>query len=178
MLLAIVLAEKNLVLAETPQQVETGSQELQQQRDAFNALADKLNSIASVEGRKRLDVLRAGFQRYSTAQDRVREMMRQGQVNDARALSAGDLRQLVHTTEGQLVDLVQLNQQFVTDAETAATRQYENARLTPAPAPGSRSASAGVCGRRWYLPIRWRKVTSASRSQSAAMTRCAIWSRR
>ena len=77
MLLAIVRAEKNLVLAESPQQVEAYSQELQQQRDAFNALADKLNAIASIEGRKRLDVLRAGFQlvdayRYNSASIRVR----------------------------------------------------------------------------------------------------------
>jgi methyl-accepting chemotaxis protein len=128
MLLSIVRAEKNLALAETPPQIEANSEDLQQQREAFNGLADKLYAIGSVEGRKRFDVLRAGFQRYAAVQDRMRELMRQGQVNDARALSAGDARQLVRTTEGQLVDLVDLNQKMVVDAEAAATHQYENAR--------------------------------------------------
>ncbi len=128
MLLAIVRAEKNLVLAESPQQIDAFSQELQLQRDAFNALADKLNAIASTEGRKRLDVLRAGFQHYSTVQDRLRDLARQGQMGEARALSSGDARQLVHTAEAQLVDLVDLNQKFTKDAEAGAARQYESAR--------------------------------------------------
>jgi methyl-accepting chemotaxis protein len=129
-LLAIVRAEKNLMLADTPQQADGYSRDMQQQRDAFNTLADKLGAIASVEGRKRLDVLRAGFQRYAGVQDRMSELVRQGQVNDARALSAGDARQRVQTTETQLVDLVRLNQQYVDDAKTAATSQYETARYT------------------------------------------------
>ena len=130
MLLAIVRAEKNLVLAETPQQIETYSQELQQQREAFNNLADRISSIASVEGRKRFDVLRAGFQRYVTVQDRIRDLVRQGQINEARALSAGEARQFVQTTEAQLVDLVQLNQQYVADAVASASNQYQTARMT------------------------------------------------
>ncbi len=130
LLLAIVRAEKNLVLAETPQQLEAYSHELQQQRDAFSALSDKLYAIGSVEGRKRFDVLRAGFQRYVAVQDRMRELVRQGQLGDARALSAGDARQLVQTTEAQLIDLVDLNQKMVVEAEAAAARQYQNARIT------------------------------------------------
>jgi len=128
MLLAIVRAEKNLVLAETPQDIMAFDQELAQERDAFNALADRISAIASTEGRKRFDVLRAGFQHYSAVQDRLRELVRQGHTPDARAISSGDARQLIRTTEAQLVDLVQLNQQYVTDAESAAVHHYETAR--------------------------------------------------
>jgi methyl-accepting chemotaxis protein len=129
MLLAIVRGEKNLVMAETPQQIDAYSQEMQQQRDAFSGVSDKLYAIGSVEGRKRFDVLRAGFQRYTAVQERIRDLMRQGQTNEARALSAGEARQFVQTTEAQLVDLVELNQKFVAEAETAAQRQYESARF-------------------------------------------------
>ena len=127
-LLAIVRAEKNLVLAETPQQVDVVDRELLQQREAFTTLGDKLYAIGSVEGKRRFDVLRAGFQRYAAMQDRLRAAMRQGQVADARALSAGEARDLVHVTEGQLVELINLNQQMVADAEAAVNAQYERAR--------------------------------------------------
>src|ERR1043166_3497782 len=64
-LLAIVRAEMNVALSETPQQIETYGGELQQQREGFNNLADRISAIASAEGRKRFDILRAGFQRYT-----------------------------------------------------------------------------------------------------------------
>ena len=129
-LLANARAEKNLILADTAQQAQGFDQELLQQREAFNNLADKISAIASVEGRKRFDVLRTGFQRYVAAQDRLRDLVRQGHIDEARALSAGEVRQLVQTTESQLVDLVQLNHQYVEDAKASAAHQYETARYT------------------------------------------------
>jgi methyl-accepting chemotaxis protein len=127
-LLATVRAEKDLVLSDTPAAIDIHGQEMLKQRDAFNSLGDRLFAIGSVEGKRRLDVMRAGFQRYTAVQDRIRDLMRQGQANEARALSSNDARQLVNTAEAQLVDLVQLNQQLVAEAEASARQQYESAR--------------------------------------------------
>jgi methyl-accepting chemotaxis protein len=128
-LLTIQRAETDLVLAESPQQVAAAEQELIQQREAFNALADRTYAIGSAEGRKRFDVLRADYQGYLAVQDQVRDLRRGGHPEQARALSAGEGRRLLHSVETRLVDIATLNRDYAVAAETAATRQYQSARL-------------------------------------------------
>ncbi|HUB13421.1 MAG TPA: HAMP domain-containing protein, partial [Acetobacteraceae bacterium] len=130
MLLAITQAERTMVQADSPQQAEIAAQTLVQQRQAFDTLVERLDAIASAEGRKRLNVLRQGYQHYTSLQDRMRELMQQGHADQARALSAGEGRQLVQTIQGQFTDLVQLNEQYVADAEAATMHQFETAHYT------------------------------------------------
>jgi len=129
-LLAIVHVEKELVMADTPQQAAAYNQELQEQREQFNALADKIYARGTVEGRRRFDVMRAGFQRYIAVQDHIRDLLHQNQVNDARALSSGEAQQLVRATEDKQVGLVAMNEKYIEDGASAAEHQYASARFT------------------------------------------------
>ncbi len=67
--------------------------------DAFGERIDKLNVIASVEGKKRLALLIATRQRWLALIDKVRKLVADNHVAEAIALSTGTGQQLVTDQE-------------------------------------------------------------------------------
>jgi len=128
-LLQVVRAEKNLLLADTPVQREEYGREITQQRQAITALHDQLDAIASVEGKRLLAAFNTTWQQYAALQDKALDLALHDNLPQARALSLGDERQAMHTAEGQLVDIIQLNERLKQAAQSAATQSYESARL-------------------------------------------------
>ena len=128
-LVSLARAEKNLILSTSPQQIEQFDQQILQMRHALEAQTDRLYAIGSPEGRKRLEVFRAGWKQLAAAQDKLRDLVKQGNLDAARELSAGAVRALVNTAETQLTDLITLNQQFMQQAQADAVRHYDSTRL-------------------------------------------------
>jgi methyl-accepting chemotaxis protein len=128
-LLQIVLAEKNLIAAETPQEVEQFDQEILKLRQVMTSQGDQLYAIGSVEGKRQFDIFRAGWQQFLAMQDKVRELARQNHDAEARALSMGQGRQLIQAPQTQLVNLIQLNQKIMNESVAGAQRSYADSRL-------------------------------------------------
>ena len=96
-LLLAVRAEKNLILeADNAEQRARYDAELQKQRDLFGNHIDDISAIASAEGKKRLEALRATRQRWVEVSDSIRGFVRNIQASDANKLSSGAGRQLVN----------------------------------------------------------------------------------
>ncbi len=128
-LLQVLRAEKNLLLADTPADREAYGKEIIQQRQAITAMHSELDAVSSAEGKRLLAAFNAAWQQYVALQDKVRDLAEHDNLPQARALSLGDERQILHTAEGHLDEVIQHNMGMQKDAQAGAARDYENARL-------------------------------------------------
>src|ERR1700737_2788475 len=76
--LRIVRAEKNMLLAEKPEQISAFDTEIGQLRAQLLARLEKWNSYASAEGKQKLVLIGTAVQQWIAAQDKIREAMRHG----------------------------------------------------------------------------------------------------
>jgi methyl-accepting chemotaxis protein len=127
--LRIVRAEKNLIMADTPEQVARFDGELSTERAQFTGLVDKLQNIASAEGKKKLATLSATAQQWAAVQDRIRDLVRKGAQGEAKALSIGQSRELVTANAKIMAEIVDLANAGMKQAEENAASQYDSARL-------------------------------------------------
>src|SRR5581483_11688967 len=93
--LRIVRAEKNMLLAETPEDISKFDTELGQLRAQLLARFEKWNTFATPEGKQKLALIGATVQQWISAQEKIREAARRNNMAEARALSSGNVRALV-----------------------------------------------------------------------------------
>ena len=127
-LLGIVRAEKNLLLADTPQQRQEYEQQVMHGRQMVATLRDKSEALAGTDGKQLLALFTDTWQQYTADQDKVLALVATDPAQ-ARTLSLGPERQLLHTLEGHLIDSIKLDQQRKNDAQSAAGEHYETARF-------------------------------------------------
>lgn len=92
-LVRLARAEKNLILSGDQQQLDRFDAELLQLRQKLTAEHDRLDAIGSVEGRRLLAIFNTALQQVFAVQDKVRDLVRRNQRDEARDLSAGQGRQ-------------------------------------------------------------------------------------
>ncbi len=129
-LLSAIRAEKNLILAGA--NVEERARydgEVLRFRDVFAARLDKLDAMATPEGKKLITALRGTRQQWLEASEKIRALMRENKADEAIALSTGRARELVAEREKQVRDYIDLEQRLVAEARDAASRQYDNIRI-------------------------------------------------
>jgi methyl-accepting chemotaxis protein len=127
-LLRLSRAEKDLILTANPQDADRADAEILRVRQGLIAKRDKLDAIASVEGRRLLGNFSATLQQFIAVDDKVRDLVRHNQRDEARDLSAGQATQLAAEAEQRLEEIIQLNEKFMTEAEAGAAAQYASAR--------------------------------------------------
>ncbi|MEA2725792.1 MAG: methyl-accepting chemotaxis protein [Acetobacteraceae bacterium] len=129
-LLLTIRAEKNLLLAGGNIEGRTRyDAELLKQRESFGTRLDKLEAIATVEGKKRLGLLRVTRQQWIEVSDKIRGLARDDQAVDAIAMSSGRGRELIAEQEKEIQNYFDLQQEFMAQSRETAARQYENTRL-------------------------------------------------
>jgi len=129
-LLLAVRAEKNLVLEGTSGEARTRfDAELLKQRDGFAGRLDRLDGLATADGRKSLAALRAVRAQWIETNDKLRGLVNGGQMPEAIAISIGHGRELVAEQEKLIEDFRDTQQRFMDSARDGATRQYESTRL-------------------------------------------------
>ncbi|MCR6630958.1 MAG: MCP four helix bundle domain-containing protein [Magnetospirillum sp.] len=85
--MASVTAEKNMILESTDAGMDRYEKEMLSLRDDLRGLRDQYRSLASEEGRRRIDSFSAEWERYIAIQDKVRELSRQNSNVKARDLN-------------------------------------------------------------------------------------------
>jgi methyl-accepting chemotaxis protein len=129
-LLRIIRAEKNLLLAGTDtEQRRFYDAEVVKQSELLGQRIDQLETIASVEGKRRLAVLRTSRQHWIDVSERMRNLVRDNQLAEAIALSAGAGRQLVAEQEKEISEYMDLFHSAFARAKDTAAQQYDSARL-------------------------------------------------
>src|SRR5208283_1174705 len=116
--LRTIRAEKNMIMADTPEQVRTYDGNLTRERADFISQIEKLQSIASAEGKQKLSALTTVLQQWTHNQDRMRELASRAASDhdaqeEAKGLSMKDGRALADQMDGIIASVVELNQHFM-----------------------------------------------------------------
>jgi methyl-accepting chemotaxis protein len=129
-LLSAIRAEKNLILAGANLDDRARQEaEMIKTREVFAAQIDKLDALATPEGKKLITALRGTRQQWLEASDRIRGLVHDNKFDEASALSNGRARDLVAAREKQVRDYIDLEQKLLVQARDAAAHQYESTRL-------------------------------------------------
>ncbi|MGA2129526.1 MAG: methyl-accepting chemotaxis protein [Xanthobacteraceae bacterium] len=128
-LMRIVRVEKNMIMADTPELIVQFDAEIGKERAGFVALFEKLQGIASAEGKQRLAALAGPLQQWTAVQDKMRDLSRHNSQEQAKSLSLNEGRQLVAEINKALEERIEANQKFMEQTEADVNRQYEGARL-------------------------------------------------
>jgi methyl-accepting chemotaxis protein len=129
-MLRVVRAEKNLILTENAEQAERFDTEMLTQRRDFAAKRDKLAALVSrPDAKKILAELDGVWQSFQQAEDKVRDLVKRGDKQQANAVSSGEARTAV-TQANKLVDgIVEIQRKIMQEAADDASRQYEADRM-------------------------------------------------
>ena len=120
-------AEKNLILPNTPDQIDKFDKEIQQQRLNVVAKLDHGERIASVQGKPKWAAFRASWQRFVAAEDKLREFVKQGETAKALELSVTEVRQAVAGAQQDVNEIIEIARAGIAHADEAAAAQYESA---------------------------------------------------
>jgi methyl-accepting chemotaxis protein len=106
-LILVVRAQKNLLLeAADPNKRATFDAELGKLRDVtMSGLLNRIEALATQEGKRRLGMLRATRVKWIDVEDRVRSLARDGNLRDAVALSVSAGRELAAQLAAQAQQL-------------------------------------------------------------------------
>jgi methyl-accepting chemotaxis protein len=126
--LRIVRAEKNMLLTENVEQAKPFDTEIATLRGQLTTRFDKLQAITTGEGKQKLAAAMAPLQQWFTGQDKIRDLARRNSFAEARDLSSGNVRALVSEVNKHLAELVEVNDRYMQQSASEATRQYETAR--------------------------------------------------
>ena len=150
-LIQVVRAEKNLILATAPEQVDQFDRSLTGLRQQFKALYDKIFVISSELAKPKWQAVLANWQRYEvTVDDQLRQLVKSHEQAKGQELSVTTGRQMIGELEGQLNDMVELYRSQMRDVETANANEYSLARALLAGAT-LLSLAIGVCMGLWIV---------------------------
>ena len=127
-LVQLIRAEKNMILATSPEQVDQYDRSITGLRQQFQILYDKIYGISTEAGKQKWLVMLATWQRYQTVDDQVRALVRSHEQASAQDLSFTEARQVSAELETQLTDILDLYHSQMAGAETASGDEYGFAR--------------------------------------------------
>ncbi len=130
-LLALVRAEKNLIMANDENQVSDFSGQIVKLRQQMLSQVEKLQALSQDDVKVKLSAFENTWQQWVPVQDKMRELMT-ASLNgreQAENLSEGEGRELVRDGEGILADIVTINRHMMAQAKADAEQEYESQRL-------------------------------------------------
>ncbi|MDQ7247184.1 methyl-accepting chemotaxis protein [Dongia sedimenti] len=128
-LLALVRAEKNLILATDASHAQEYDGQIHKLRQDGVALQNKLAAIAHDESKQKLAAFQATWEQWLPVQDKIRAVMASvdGRTQ-AEEISEGEGRTLVQQAEGQLEEIIGLSEAFMEQSKKDAESDYEENR--------------------------------------------------
>src|SRR5262249_38231157 len=127
--LRIVRAEKNMLLTENVEQAKPFDAEIATLRGQLTTRFDKLQAIATGEGKQKIAAATGPMQQWFTGQDKIRDLVKRNNFTEARDVSGGHVRALVTEVNKHLSELVEVNDRSMQAATVEASHQYESARM-------------------------------------------------
>ncbi len=129
-LLALVRVEKNMILADSPAQVEEFDTQLQKLRQDGVALQKRLAAVAHDEAQQKLSAFQATWEQWLPVQDKIRTLMASADGREqAEAISEGEGRNMVKQGETQLEEISALSDAFMNQSKKDAEEDYEQNRM-------------------------------------------------
>ncbi len=125
--LDIIPYEKNMLMATSPEEIRAYEEELTTHRTTFLKRFESLQNIATNEVRQKMAALTPTWVRWTSVQDKMRELLDQNGQLEARALSLHDAREIKNEILRQIEEIDQIENQAMKQAREDATKQYDNA---------------------------------------------------
>ena len=123
----IIPFEKNMLMATSPEEIRANEEELTKHRIVFLKRFEGLQNIATNEVRQKMAALTPIWVRWTSIQDRMRELLDQNGQLEARALSLHDAREIKNEILQQIEEIDHIENQAMKLAREDATKQYDNA---------------------------------------------------
>ncbi|MDR6100719.1 methyl-accepting chemotaxis protein [Agrobacterium larrymoorei] len=127
--LVTVRAQKNLILANSPSEVDTHKKLGDESKAHLTDLLNEMLSTASAETRPYWTELQAINTAFNASDDRVRALVDQGNGPAAEAYSAGEGRDAANALTKKLDEGVQMNRARLQQSKEAAAEDYDQTRL-------------------------------------------------
>ncbi|EUC00836.1 methyl-accepting chemotaxis sensory transducer [Rhizobium sp. CF080] len=123
-----IRAQKNMLLATSPQEIEKFYSDGDKLEQQFTTLLNELASTASSDQKQFWDETRALATANHAANEKVDAAVKRGDMQEAVALSAGESRKTVTELTAQLDESVQINRDRMQKANDAAEATYWTTR--------------------------------------------------
>ena len=123
----IASAEKNMIMATTPEEVGKIAAELVKRRNIFLKKFETMQNIATDQDREKLTAVGPIWVRWTGLQDQERELMEHGSQAEARVMSARDAKATRDDLMGHLEQINDIENGQLNKAKEQAAQQYDNA---------------------------------------------------
>jgi methyl-accepting chemotaxis protein len=125
--LRIVRAEKNMLLADTPDEIAKLSADIGQLRTQLLGRLEKLQALARGEIKQKVVTLSGPIQQWTVEQDKIRQLATTNNMQQAEKLSSGRVAELVSQVNAILADIVKSSEAAMEQADADTDAQYNNA---------------------------------------------------
>ena len=127
-MLDVVRAEKNMVLATSPEDVKAYEATVEKEKRGFEDLLAKAQGLASAEGKPKWQALGASWERLIEVHDKVYDLAVANSDQQAAALSMNEGRKAVAEASAQVQELVDLSKAQMDDATNKADADFAQVR--------------------------------------------------
>ncbi|MCL6652699.1 HAMP domain-containing protein [Agrobacterium rubi] len=127
--LSTVRAQKNLILATSPQEMQKHIATSDETRGEMDKMIADMAATASAETRAYWTDLQAITKTFEVSDDRVRQYVTEGNISAASAYSSGDGRVAATALTQKLDEGVQMNRKRLNEAKQSAASDYEETRM-------------------------------------------------
>ena len=127
--LATVRAQKNLILATSPQEVQKHIATSDETRTEMNKMIADMAATASAETRNYWIELQAITKAFENSDDRVREYIQEGNASAASTYSSGDGRVSANALTQKLEQGVEMNRARLEEAKASTSEDYQQTRM-------------------------------------------------
>ncbi len=127
-ILDILPFEKNMIMSNSPEEIRSNEEELVKHRTIFLKRFENLQNIATNDVRQKLAGLTPSWVRWTSLQDRMRELTEQNNQAEAKALSLHEGREIKNDILRQLEEIDHIENQAMKQAREDAASQYDYAR--------------------------------------------------
>ncbi|WP_037174444.1 MCP four helix bundle domain-containing protein, partial [Ciceribacter selenitireducens] len=126
--LATVRAQKNMILATTPQELQTFIEASNESRAEFRQIFEEMASTASAATRDFWQELRSNVDKFEASDSRIQELVRNGNTAAATQSSSNEGRDAANALTKKLEEGVQINRDRLQQAKATTDSDYATTR--------------------------------------------------
>jgi methyl-accepting chemotaxis protein len=119
--------EKNMILSSNPEEVRSNAEEVVKHRTIFLKRFEGLQNIATNDVRQKLAGLTPSWVRWTSLQDRMRELAEQNNQAEAKGVSLHEGREVKNDILRQIEEINLIENQAMKQAREDAALQYDHA---------------------------------------------------
>ncbi len=128
-MLQAVRAQKNIILASTPDQIALYDKNDQDARQDFISKLNRGEAIASEAGKPKWAAVRQLWPQFLAADEKLRDFVKRGETNKAQEISVNELRRVLADIQQQIIALVEITRDSMAQANAKALSEYETSRM-------------------------------------------------